>query len=96
MLERRAVTSSRPGKYAVDAAVLRADWRAQTRTAGHRLDRLPGGRSRLPGTEPIDAEAVIATALERVAAEESAGSPTNVSGKSPPCSRRAPRPPRGS
>jgi conjugative relaxase-like TrwC/TraI family protein len=72
LLERRAVTAGRPGKdHAVDGAELRADWQAQARAAGHRLDRLPGGQGQLPGTEPIDAEAVIATALERVAAEQS-------------------------
>lgn len=80
LLERRAVTSSRPGKdHAVDAEVLRADWQAQARGAGFRLDRLPGGQGRLPGTEPIDTEAVIATALERVVAEQSAWLRTDVS-----------------
>jgi conjugative relaxase-like TrwC/TraI family protein len=80
LLERRAVTSSRPGKdHAVDAAVLRADWQAQARAAGHRLDRLPGGQGQLPGTEPIDAEVVIATALERIAAEQSEWLATDIS-----------------
>jgi conjugative relaxase-like TrwC/TraI family protein len=79
-LERRAVTSSRPGKdHAVDAAVLRADWQAQARAAGFRLDRLPGGQGRLPGGEPVDAEVVIAAALERVAAERSEWLATDVS-----------------
>jgi conjugative relaxase-like TrwC/TraI family protein len=80
LLERRAVTASRPGKdHAVDAAVLRADWQAQARAAGHRLDRLPGGQGGLPGTEPIDAEAVITTALERVAADQSEWLATDIS-----------------
>lgn len=80
LLERRAVRSSRPGKdHAMDAAVLRADWQAQARAAGHRLDSLPGGQARLPGTEPVDAEAVIAVALERVAAEQSDWLATDLS-----------------
>ncbi|MBW3643350.1 MAG: AAA family ATPase, partial [Actinobacteria bacterium] len=80
LLERRAVTSSRPGKdHPADAAVLRADWQAQARAAGHRLDRLPDGQVRLPGTDPIDPEAVITTALERVAAEQSEWLATDIS-----------------
>ncbi|MBW3547789.1 MAG: relaxase domain-containing protein [Actinobacteria bacterium] len=80
LLERRAVTSSRPGKdHAVDAAVLRTDWQAEARAAGHRLDRLPGGQSQLPGADPIDAQAVIGTALERVAAEQSDWLATDIS-----------------
>jgi conjugative relaxase-like TrwC/TraI family protein len=79
LLERRAVTSSRPGKdHAVGAAVLRADWQAQARAAGYRLDR-SGGQPRLPGTEPIYADAVIATALERIAAEQSDWLATDLS-----------------
>ena len=80
LLERRAVTSSRPGKdHAIDAEALRADWQAQAHAARFRLDRLPGGQGYLPGTEPIDTEAVIAAALERVAAEQSAWLRTDVS-----------------
>jgi conjugative relaxase-like TrwC/TraI family protein len=80
VLERRAVTSSRPGKdRPVDAAVLRADWQAQARAAGHRLDRLPGGQVALPGTHPVDAEALVATALERVTAEQSHWLRTDIS-----------------
>jgi conjugative relaxase-like TrwC/TraI family protein len=80
LLERRAVTASRPGKdHAVDAVVLRADWQTQARAAGHRLDRLPGGQDQLAATVPVDAEAVVATALERVAAEQSEWLTTDIS-----------------
>jgi conjugative relaxase-like TrwC/TraI family protein len=80
LLERRAVTASRPGKdHAVDAVALRADWQAQARAAGYRLDRLPGGQGQLPGTVPIDAEVVIAAAIERVAAEQSEWLATDLS-----------------
>lgn len=80
LLERRAVTASRAGKdRALYAAVLRADWQAQARAVGHLLDRLPGGQGHLPSTDPIDAEAVIESALERVAAERSEWLATDVS-----------------
>jgi conjugative relaxase-like TrwC/TraI family protein len=80
LLERRAVTSSRPGKdHAVDAGVLRADWQAQASAAGYGLDRLAGSQGQPPGTDPVDVEAVIATALERVAAEQSEWLATDIS-----------------
>jgi hypothetical protein len=53
LLERRAVTASRPGKdHSVDAAVLRGDWQAQARAAGHHLTGSPAAKATCPASNP--------------------------------------------
>ena len=71
-LEHKAVLASRPGKQAVrDAEALRAEWVGQARAAGFEPLSTPAPQRRLAGMAAWDGEAVIAEALERVAAASS-------------------------
>ncbi len=71
-LERAAVRTSRPGKdKAVEADILRAEWTAQAREAGFEALALPDGKRWLPWDAAIDADALVARALEVVSAPSS-------------------------
>ena len=71
-LERAAVLASRPGKQAaVEADVLRAEWTTRAREAGFEVLSLPNGQGRLAGSATLDVDALIAQALQAVAAAAS-------------------------
>ncbi|HEX2064638.1 MAG TPA: AAA family ATPase, partial [Acidimicrobiales bacterium] len=68
-LERAATRTSRPGKdHAVEADALRAEWTARAREAGFRALSVPVGQGRLAEMTAVEADVVIAEALQAVAA----------------------------
>jgi conjugative relaxase-like TrwC/TraI family protein len=74
MLERRAVTASRPGKGdGVDATAMHAEWAAQAEAIGFDLHALTaaGLRATVPPSRPVSDEALIVEALSRVQVESS-------------------------
>ena len=81
MLERRAVTASRPGKTdGVDADTMHTEWAGQARTAGFNPETLTARRLRaaLPARSAAGDEEVIVEALLRVQAESSTWLPADV------------------
>jgi len=71
-LERMAVLDSRPGKEPIgDAEALRASWCRRAAELGVESLDLPAGQGSLPGTAPVDREAIIDQALAQVAASSS-------------------------
>lgn len=94
-LERRAVLDSRPAKEPVgNAEVLRAEWCRRAAAVGVDAVELPT-QPALPGTERLDRQALMAEALDRVAADSPPGWRPIWPGRSPPwCRRGRPRRPR--
>lgn len=71
-LERMAVLDSRPDKQPIgDAEALRASWCRRAAELGVESLDLPAGQPSLPGTGALDREAIIAQALQQVAASAS-------------------------
>jgi conjugative relaxase-like TrwC/TraI family protein len=66
-LERKAVVASRPGKQtALDAEVLRIEWRRRAAALGFDSLSLPATQRGLPGPGSVDRDAVIVQAIARV------------------------------
>ncbi len=71
-LERRAVLDSRPDKEPIgDPEALRASWCRRAADLGVEALDLPAAQAVLPGTGLLDREAIIAQALQQVAASAS-------------------------
>ncbi len=71
-LERRAVLDSRPDKEPIgDPEALRASWCRRAADLGVKALDLPAAQAVLPGTGLLDREAIIAQALQQVAASAS-------------------------
>jgi hypothetical protein len=67
-----AVLDSRPGKEPIgDAEALRASWCWRAAELGVEPLDLPGGQGSLPGTAPVDRNAIIDQAIAQVAASSS-------------------------
>jgi conjugative relaxase-like TrwC/TraI family protein len=80
MLERRAVTASRPGKlHGVSAPELHEQWRSQAIAAGFDPTPLAAAAPPVPGLVDFDADAIVAAALQRVSEEMAAWLPADVS-----------------